>query len=98
MLNKAECNFQYFNAQFIGLCMCVASGQADLQPGEVLLQLEEDQDQDLCHGPTGQEAGQQTREGRQVSDAIFPDLQAKLGVSGGEEKKNIGGRTQKRFI
>lgn len=78
--------------------MCVASRQADLQPGEVLLQLEEDQDQNLCHGPTGQEAGQQTREGRQVSDAIFPDLQAKLGVSGGEEKRILEEGHIKRFI
>lgn len=44
------------------VCLCVASRQADLQPGEVLLQLEKDQDQDLSHGPTGQEAGQQERE------------------------------------
>lgn len=71
-----------FNTHFIGLC--VASRQADLQPGEVLLQLEEDQDQDLSHGPAGQEAGQQERERRQVGSE----------TSGGTDKRrmNTGGR------
>lgn len=48
----------------------VASRQADLQPGKVLLQLEEDQNQDISHGPTGQEADQQERERWQVWDAF----------------------------
>lgn len=50
--------------------MFVASRQADLQPGKVLLQLEEDQNQDISHGPTGQEADQQERERWQVWDAF----------------------------
>ena len=60
-----------FNTQFInGLCLCVAARQADLQLGKVLLQLEEDQDQDLSDGPTGQEAGQQEGERRQVWESM----------------------------
>ena len=48
------------------VCVCVASRQADLQPGEVLLLLEEDAQPDVCDGPAGPPACPQEGEGGQV--------------------------------
>ncbi|KAG7243266.1 hypothetical protein INR49_011712 [Caranx melampygus] len=74
-----------------------ASRQADLQFGKVLLQLEEDQDQDLSHGPTGQEAVMMSwRKETQAATAVKQNPsstssdKATPSRSGPIKKENIG--------